>query len=128
MPNSNLNVKFFPFFDSVKNPITTDGTSESCNNNGYDRLTLEVTGTGTGTISVEGCVNFLDAAGNEKQDSDCTFTAIQVLDLSDYEMKSSIASVGIYQVDIAGLSKIHIKAENVTGTGLTIVGALSKRN
>ena len=41
-------------------------------------------------------------------------------------INDEISAVGIYQIDITGLSRVHLKAENVTGTGLTIVGALSK--
>ena len=116
MVNSNLNVQIFPFFDSVKNPITTDQTSGSFNNNGYNHLTLEVSGTGSASITVEGCINILNADGSVKKDADCSWTVIN----------DEVSAVGIYQIDITGLSRVHLKAENVTGTGLTIVGALSK--
>ncbi len=127
MANSNLNVQIFPFFDSVKNPITADAVSKSFHNNGYDRLTLEVSGSGSGTLTIEGCINTQNADGAPLDDSDCSWTSTKALDINDYEMKDTITSTGVYQIVITGLSRVRIKAESVSGTGLTIVGALSRR-
>ena len=126
MANLNLNVQIFPFFDSVKNPITSAGTSTSFNNSGYDRLTLELSGLGSGKIEVQGCVNTLNANGEPMSDSDCTWTTTQILSISDYEMKNKAEANGIYQVTITGFSRIRVKATDVSGTGLTVVGAFSR--
>ena len=127
MVNSNLNVQIFPFFDSVKNPITTDQTSDSFHNNGYDRLTIEVSGSGSGKFEIQGCVNTQGADGQPLDDANCSWTSTKVLDITDYEMKDKIEATGIFQIVITGMSRVRVKATDVSGTGLTVVGALSRR-
>lgn len=125
MANYNLNVHIIPFFDSVKNPLTEDKTSPSVWNNGYDNLTVEVSGDGAGTFVVQGCVNTVDQNGVQLADDDLVWTSLYTLDASTYEHKTQIISKGIYHVDIVGISRIRINATGVSGE-ISIVGAFSK--
>ena len=61
MANLNLNVQIRPFFDSVQTPLSEDKTCDGVWTNGYDTLTIEVSGNGSGTLVVQGCVNTMDA-------------------------------------------------------------------
>lgn len=125
MPNLNLNVKIFPFFDSVKTPLTSDGTSDSFGNNGYDNLTLEVSGAGSGVFAVQGCVNTLNADGNPLDDEDCAWTTLAVINANSYSKATSIGANGIYYVGVHGVSRVRVAATSVSGPK-TIVGAFNK--
>lgn len=123
MTNLNLNVQVFPFFDSVKNPLSENRTSDSFKNNGYDNMTLEISGTGSGTIVVQGCVNTLDANGNQKADADCSWVNLAALSASNLQKIESITEKGIYFIGVGGISRIRVNVTNISGT-ITIVGAL----
>lgn len=127
MANSFLNLRTFPFFDSVKNPVKESKTSDSFYNAGYQLMTLEVSGTGTGTLKVQGCVNTMSPNGEQLDDDDCSWTDIKVSEYSSDEKAATISATGIYKVYVAGLSRIRIKAETVSGDGLTIVGTFLQK-
>ena len=125
MANSNLNIQIVPFFDSVKNPLAADDTSKGYWVNGYDNLAVEVSGTGSGTIVVQGCVNTLNADDQQMEDQDINWTDLSMLSATNYSQKATITENGIYYVGVSGISRVRIQATGVSGT-LTIVGAFSK--
>jgi len=125
MANFNLNVHVIPFFDSVKTPLTEDKNSDSVWNNGYDNLSLEISGEGSGTIVVQGCVNTINAKGEQLKDDEITWTNLSMISATDYSQKVSLTENGIYHAGILGISRIRINATGVSGN-LTIVGAFSK--
>lgn len=125
MANSNLNIQIVPFFDSVKNPLAADGTSKGYWVNGYDNLAVEVSGTGSGAIVVQGCINTLDADDQQMDDQDINWTDLSMLSATNYSQKATITENGIYYVGVSGISRVRIQATGVSGT-LTIVGAFSK--
>lgn len=125
MANLNLNVQIRPFFDSVRTPLSEDKTCDGVWTNGYDTLTIEVSGTGSGTLVVQGCVNTMDANKIQLKDDQVSWTNLYVLDASTYEHKTAIISNGIYHVDIVGISRVRIAATSVSGE-LTIVGAFTR--
>lgn len=127
MPNTNLNIRIFPFFNSVKEPVTQDATSDAFFNSGYDTLSLELSGEGTGTLTVQGCINTEAADGSQLDDDDCSWTDLKAVRIDDDSADTSISAVGIYSIGITGLSRIRIKAESVSGNGLIVVGAFSKK-
>lgn len=131
MANTNLNVRLFPFFDSVEHPLTEAAISDSYWNSGYNKMVLEVSGEGTGVFKVEGCINTLGSDGHILDDNDCYWTELGAVATPSYSIQnaqSAITDNGIYYIDITGLSRIRIVAESVEGNGVTIVGALSKMN
>lgn len=125
MANLNLNIQVVPFFDSVKNPITSDDTSKGFWANGYDNLAVEVSGTGSGTIVVQGCINTVDASGKQLDDQDISWTDLSMLSATNYSQKATITENGIYYVGVSGISRVRVQATDVSGS-LTIVGAFSK--
>lgn len=125
MANFNLIRTIVPFFDSVKTPLTEDKASDSIWNNGYDNLSLEISGNGSATIVVQGCVNTVDANGKQLNDNEITWTNLSMLDAKDYSQKAELTENGIYYVGIIGISRIRVNATDVSGE-LVIVGALSK--
>lgn len=125
MANFNLNVQIVPFFDSVKNPLTEDKASPSVWNNGFDNLALEISGEGSGTFVVQGCVNTVNEKGEQLDDENISWTDLYMLDATDYSHKTQITANGIYHVGILGISRIRVNATNVSGD-MTIVGAFSK--
>lgn len=125
MANFNLNVQIVPFFDSVKNPLDEDKASASVWNNGFDNLALEISGEGSGTFVVQGCINTVNAKGEQLDDEDITWTDLYTLSATDYSQKTQITTNGIYHVGILGISRIRINATDVSGN-VTVVGAFSK--
>ncbi|MBO7691895.1 MAG: hypothetical protein J6T10_04580 [Methanobrevibacter sp.] len=125
MANFNLNVHVVPFFDSVKEPLTEDKVSTSVWNNGFDNLALEISGEGSGTIIVQGCINTINAKGEQLDDEEITWTNLCMISATDYSSKVSLTDKGIYHAGILGVSRVRINATDVSGE-LTIVGAFSK--
>lgn len=125
MANFNLNVHIVPFFDSVKEPLTEAKASDSIWNNGYDNLSLEISGEGSTTVVVQGCINTVDAKGQQLADDQLQWTNLSMLDARDYSQKTSLTEKGIYYVGIVGVSRIRVNATSVSGN-VTIVGAFSK--
>lgn len=125
MANSNLNTKIIPFFDSVKNPLTEAAVSKSFFNLGFDNFALEISGSGTATLTIEGCINTVNAQGEQMDDDDCTWTPLSTLSAKDYAKSSAISNKGIYYVGISGLSRIRVNVTSVTGS-VIIVGSVGK--
>lgn len=125
MVNLNLNVQTVPFFDSVKNPLTAAADSASFVNNGYDNLALEISGSGSGTFAVEGCVNTLNAQGGALEDSQISWTPLMLISAEDFKSHGTATTNGIYYVAVAGISKVRVCATNVSGNN-TIVGTFTK--
>ena len=121
MPSIRIDKQIFPFFDSVKNPISAAGTSESFHNNGFSTMIIEVDASGSASMTVEGCINIIESDGETKEDSDCTWTELAIINLSDYSVLSSITASGIYAVGINGTARVRIVCSSISGTA-TIVG------
>lgn len=117
-------VKYFPFFGSVKNPVTAPGVSGACFNNGFDLLVLEVSGATTIEAVVEGCINNIDADGNQLDEADCVYTELTIMDIG-YNIVEKIEDNGIYYIGINGCSRVRVNATALTGS-VKIVGALEK--
>src|SRR5574344_87045 len=115
-------VKIFPFFDSVKNPVSTVGTSNACFNAGFDTLVLEVSDATTISAKVLGCVNQVNGDGVSLDDDDCAYSYLSIMDVN-YDFVDSITDNGIYYVAINGCSRIKVELTTITGAA-HIVGAL----
>lgn len=125
MANFNLNVHIVPFFDSVKNPLEEIGESKSVWNNGYDNVAIELSGEGSATLVVQGCVNTINDKDEQLSDEDCSWSNLSTLNAKNYSQVEQIVDKGIYYVGITGISRIRVKATSVSGK-VTIVGAFSK--
>ena len=125
MANFNLNVHIVPFFDSVKNPLEETGESKSVWNNGYDNVAIELSGEGSATLVVQGCVNTINDKDEQLSDEDCSWSDLSTLNAKNYSQVEQIVNKGIYYVGITGISRIRVKATSVSGK-VTIVGAFSK--
>lgn len=125
MTKSNLNVYTFPFFNSVKQPLTAPRISNSYWNNGFDTLSVEITGTKDITLTVQGCINTLDEDVRPKKDTECEWTDLAVISAADYSMTTEISGKGIYFVGITGCSRIRLNVTSVSGKA-TILGNFSK--
>ena len=122
---NNLNIKMFPFFDSVKNPAIPTGTSDSFKNNGYENLTIEVSGEGSAAFSVEGCMNIQKPDGSAMEDEECSWTSLAIFNGTDLSQLSEISEKGIYYVSIAGLSRVRVNVSSASGN-VTILGLAGK--
>lgn len=125
MANLNLNVQIFPFFDSVKNPLDSSKTSDSFKNPGYDNLSLELSGTGSAVLAIEGCINTQDENGMALEDTDCSWSPLAILSAKNYSQAQSVSGNGIYFIGVSGISRIRVVASSVSGE-VTVVGAFSK--
>lgn len=125
MPNIGLNTQIYPFFNSVKEPLTEDKTSDSYHSGGYDSFTLEFGGEGSATIVVEGCVNTRNSLDQDLKDAECSWYPLAALNAQDYSKSAAISNKGIYFFGISGVSRIRVKATGVSGE-VTIVGAFTK--
>lgn len=119
MSSIRLDKQIFPFFDSVKTPVTASGTSESFHNNGFGSMTIEVSGAASGEI--EGCINILNADGSVKADSACSWSSLAVVNLGDLSLSSSFSGIGHYSVSISGMARVRVVLSSVSGS-VTIVG------
>lgn len=121
MPNIRVDRQVFPFFNSVKEPVAKNGISESFKNNGFSNLTLEVSGATNINLTIEGCVNILNAKDTALQDSECQWTPLVALDNKNFAICENIESNGIYSISIGGVSRVRIKITSISGAA-TIVG------
>ncbi len=122
MPGNYLQKQIFPFFNSVKKPVTETGTSDSfCANYLYSTMNIEVSGVTSGDIIIEGCINILNKDGSNKKEDECVWTKLSFVDLSTMTLGSSIVSDGIYSVGIDGMSRVRIVINSISGSA-TIVG------
>ena len=121
MPSIRTDKQIFPFFDSVKTPISAAGTSEPFYNNGPSVLNLEVSTSGSVSLTVEGCINILNTDGTTKTDAQCEWTELAIISLSDYSVSSSITAPGIYAIGINGTARVRVVVASASGE-TTIVG------
>lgn len=121
MPSLRADKQIFPFFDSVKTPVTAAGTSESFHNSGFSTLDLEVSTSGSVSLYVEGCVNILNTDGTAKTDAQCEWTKLAAISLSDYSVSDTITAAGIYAVGINGTARVRVVVTAASGN-TTIVG------
>lgn len=121
MPSVRTDKQIFPFFDSVKTPVTAAGTSESFYNNGFSTLNLEVATSGSIALYVEGCINILNTDGTAKTDAQCEWTQLAIISLSDYSVSDTITEAGIYAIGINGTARVRVVVTSASGNA-TIVG------
>lgn len=122
MVGNNLNKIIFPFFNSVKVPISAGGSSDSLRLNClYDSVTLEISGGGTGMIYVEGCINILNADGSTKTDAQCSWTKMSMMDMKTMSIVDVIKGDGIYSITTSGLNRIRVTIESISSP-ITVVG------
>ncbi len=121
MPSIRTDKQIFPFFDSVKTPVTEAGTSESFHNNGFATLILEVSDATSIKLTVEGCINILNTNGTTKTDEECAWTTLAAIDLSAYSVLDEISSNGIYAIGINGSARVRVVVSEISGSA-TITG------
>ena len=121
MTGGRVDKQIFQFFDSVKSPVTSAGTSDSFFNIGYSSMTLEVSGTGSIAGRVEACMNILNSDGTAKTDAQCTWTTLGILNLTSFAMGTSFSANGVYAFAIDGLARVRVVLTSVSGSA-TVVG------
>lgn len=124
MPSIRADKQVFPFFNSVKVPVTAAGTSDSFHNSGFDTLALEVSPSGSSssvTIEgyVEGCINIVAPDGTTLEDADCAWTQLALIDAT--LNKQTTFEQGIYFVGINGMARVRVVVTSISGSA-TIVG------
>lgn len=119
MPSIRVDKQIFPFFDSVKTPITAVGTSDSFHNSGFGLLSLEIAGDAAGYV--EGCINIVNADGSIKDDASCSWGKLAIINSQTLECGESFDDEGHYCIGINGMSRVRIVLTSVTGS-VTIVG------
>ena len=123
---NNLNVKYFPFFGSTKTPVSAAGTSDPLFNNGYDLMILEVSGECSAIdLTVEGCVNQLNAQEQSLPETDCEYSNLTILTSNDFSIINKIESKGVYYIPVLGRTRVRVKINSITGSAI-ILGALEK--
>lgn len=121
MPSIRTDKQIFPFFDSVKTPVTEAGTSESFHNNGFSTLILEISDATSISLTVEGCINILNTDGTAKTDEECTWSTLAVIGLGSYNVADAITDNGIYAIGINGTARVRVVVSAISGSA-TITG------
>lgn len=119
MPSIRTDKQIFPFFDSVKTPVTEAGTSDAFHNNGFGTMTIEVAGTAGGYV--EGCMNIVNSDGTTKTDSECSWTKLGLINMENFSVSSTFSAEGKYCVGINGMARVRVVLSSVTDS-VTIVG------
>lgn len=119
MPSIRVDKQIFPFFDSVKTPITSSGTSESFHNNGFASMMLEVTGEATGVV--QGCVNIVNPDGSTKTDEECSWQILGLINVKNFDLTEGFSAAGQYSFTISGMARVRIVLSSVSA-GATLVG------
>lgn len=123
---NNLNVKYFPFFGSMKTPVTAAGTSDPLYNSGYDIMILEVSGDCSAIdLVIEGCVNQLNDKELPLPEADCEYSNLTILKSDDFSIIDKIEEKGVYYVPVLGRSRVRAKINSISGSAI-ILGALEK--
>ena len=118
MPSIRTDKQIFPFFDSVKSPLTAAGTSESFHNSGFSTMILEIANATAISAKVEACVNILKPNGEAMTDNECEWTQLAVIGMSDYAVSDSISDNGIYAIGINGTARVRVVVESVSGSAV----------
>ena len=126
MFNPNVNVEMVPFFGSVKSPVSAAAVSPSKWNSGCHKdMTVQFYGSATSfAAAIEGTVNTIGADGSNLADADCQWVALGAVNLSTLATVANVTAAGIYEVTIAGVSRVRVNLSAVSGGSLTVVGAL----
>ena len=119
MPSIRVDKAIFPFFDSVRTPVTAAGTSDAFHNAGYSTMILEVSDGVEG--SVEGCINIVNPDGSTKTDNECDWSSLALINMADYAVGDTFTEAGHYAVGINGMSRVRIVLTSVSGEA-TILG------
>lgn len=120
MASIRMDKQIFPFFDSVKTPITVAGISDSFHNAGFSIITIEVTGDEVEGV-VEGCINIVKPDGTTKTDDECEWMSLALIDLKDYSVYTKIPGEGHYCIGINGMARVRVNLTSISGES-TIVG------
>ena len=115
MPSIRTDKQIFPFFDSVKTPVSTAGTSEAFRNNGFETLILEVSGATSISLTVEGCINIIKPNGETMTDEECSWTPLAIINMTGFEVLSEITSNGIYAIGINGNARVRTVIDSIEG-------------
>ena len=118
MPSIRTDKQIFPFFDSVRTPVSAAGTSEPFRNNGFASLTLEVSGASSIALTVEGCVNIIKPNGEAMSDVECSWTPLAIINMSDFSVLSEIANNGIYAIGISGSARVRVVISSIEGEAI----------
>ena len=119
-----LDVKYFPFFDSVKHPVSEAGESDAFNNNGFSLMTLEISGASAINAKVQGCVNVLNENGDMMEAEDLVWVDLGMFNVQDFKLIKNVEDNGSWFVGIAGFSKIRVNIDSVSGEA-TVVGTMT---
>ena len=121
-----VDLQIFSFFDSSKNPVTAAGESESFRNNGFGKMTLEISGDVSGIgLKMEGCVNILSADGQTLPDDEVLWTPLILENLSDGTQTTSVTAKGLYAADVSGIQRVRCNL--ITISGEAIISAVFAR-
>lgn len=119
--NSPIPVK--EFFNSRVTPLTAVPTTvDTWFNGGYDTFIVEVSGTGSISAKVMGCVNICDPDGKRLPAADRPFTALKVINLKSFDVTDTISSAGIYAVGVQGIANVKVDIISLSGS-FTVVGS-----
>lgn len=118
MASIRMDKQIFPFFDSVKTPITAAGISDSFHNAGFSIITIEVVGEVAGTV--EGCINIVNPDGTTKPDEECDWMSLALIDLKDYSVYESIPGEGHYCIGINGMARVRVNLTSVSGESVIV--------
>jgi hypothetical protein len=112
-----MNVKqTFTFFENA----SETGDSPICAvPNFCDTLILEVSDTAASTFKM--------TIGGIVDSTTTTFTALQATNLSTGTVSNDISAVGIYEVDVDGLSNVEVMISSISGGSISVYGKLGNK-
>lgn len=114
-----LDQKRFPFFREQ----SSAGVSDIFNNTMYGSLTLEISGVEAIQLKVQGCIKIEDADKNPIPEQDLEWSDLGLIAIKNFTVVETAVANGIYSVSIAGLNKVRVVIESVTGDA-TVIGVL----
>ena len=104
----------FVFFDSA----TSTGESNILHNpNRGSILTLEVQGSGTFSLTLQGLVN--------KKIANPSYSTLAAIDISDYSVPDAITKSGIYCFGVDGVNDIKAVISSISGS-VTVFGRIGE--
>ena len=118
MPSIRTDKQIFPFFDSVKNPITSIGVSDAFHNNGFGTMTIEVDGVAGGYV--EGCMNIINSDGSAKTDNECSWTKLALINMEDFSVSSTFTTTGKYCIGINGMTRVRVVLTSISGSAVIV--------
>lgn len=100
-----------PAETTMQNAASSTGNGTSMTVTGYGMAMLQVTGTFTATITVEGT-----------RDSGTTWIQCSVSQVGGTELYDTITAPGVYRALIAGFDSVRARVTWTSGTSVTVVG------